>query len=331
MSSSVAGELASVFAARHPEGSRGFWRGVLTGVQDPGQPIPIALEALEAITEVLGAPPTLLDEDAGVAAEASRQVVTDVLARAGVRDYWVCRISRPSAEWRLCADPDGTMPLLRGGEVVGPPALVGASASSCNDSSERGACQDDSEEWRRGGTRREQGDQPVAAEPLTEEQLRTMCRELVAGLGLTPPLDPRELCRSWSSRRGRRVTVTGAELRATNSVGHLVVLEDRDRIFFEQSAPSHHQAHVIYHEVVHLLRGHLDGAAQLTCGVEFGEGEPGAVGLYARWQEWEAEVGATFLSALSQERRRPGSFSGDDADNTQPLAGAFGLPEGGLL
>lgn len=324
------GELALVLADRHPEGSPGFWRGILRGAWDPDQPIPIGLDALEAITEVLGAPRTLLDDNASVAAEASRQVAGDVLARAGVRQYWTCRISRLPADWRLCADPDEALPFLRAGEAVSPPAPVGVSVRSCNDPSERGACRGDSGELHPGTARRKQGERPVAAEPLTEEQLRTTCRELVTDLGLTPPLDPRELCRAWSVRRGRRVTVTGAELGATNSVGHLVVLGDRDRIFFELSAPSHQQAHVIYHEVVHLLRGHLDGADQLTCG-SAADHAPRSDGLYARWQEWEAEVGATFLSALSQERRRPGSFGGDDAADAQPLAGAFGLSQGGLL
>lgn len=329
-------ELGAAVAARTPVGSAAFWRGMVAGVRDGSQPVPIPRDALESVAAALGAPREILGERPDLALAARSRIAWALLEQAGVRRYWACRTESSRTDWRVVDDPERALPFLRWGEMTSPrrpearrSRAVGVVSDSCDDHSGRGACWDDSGEWHAGLRR---GGRFVAEKPLTEEQLRTLCRQFVTDLGLRPPLDPRDLCRVWSQRRGRRVSVTGAELGATTSIGHLVVLEDRDRIFYEKSAPSPQQAHVIYHEVVHLLRGHLDGAEQLSCGVDLEEAPAdGPRGLYARWQEWEAEVGATVLSALSQERSRPGHLAADDSEDARALAGAFGLSEGGLL
>ncbi|MGH3897599.1 MAG: hypothetical protein ACRDTA_04975 [Pseudonocardiaceae bacterium] len=75
----------------------------------------------------------------------------------------------------------------------------------------------------------------------------------------------------------------------------------KDLIIYQCRTTRSHQWHIIFHEVLHLLRDHVltggDGKP-LLCGELFAD--TSAAGrqqtLYDRWQEWEAETGATILS-----------------------------------
>jgi hypothetical protein len=174
----------------------------------------------------------------------------------------------------------------------------------------------------------------LMAERMTGQQLRGLCVELVTDLSLRPPFTPWTLCEELARHRGRPIKLQAADLGATSSVGHLVAEGERDRILYERAAPSLQQATVIYHEVIHLTRDHLDGQTALTCGDSLGDDEHdegGAVvttaggSLYSTWQEWEAEVGSTILMQMSRRRPRPDSLTRAAHPAEHGIAAAFGL------
>jgi hypothetical protein len=167
-------------------------------------------------------------------------------------------------------------------------------------------------------------------EVRSEEQLRARCVDLVCDLGILPPLDPVALCRRLSERRGRRIRLTAADLGSTTSVGHLVIQTRCDRILYERTAPRPQRDHVIYHEVMHLVLGHLADGEPLTCGSSlFSDGGDRDDGPYSGWQEWEAETGATILSGMARARPRPDRLPMSARPAEQGIAAAFGLVPGG--
>lgn len=171
-------------------------------------------------------------------------------------------------------------------------------------------------------------DQPC---PMNEEQLRARCYGLVDELGILPPLDPVSLCRRLSSARGRRIRLVPADLGSTASVGHLVVTPRADRILYQRGAPQPQQTQVIYHEVMHLVLGHLDDDAVLNCGsfLSADDGPDRADrGHYADTREWEAEFGATILSEMSRVCRRPDRLNGVTGAAERGIAAAFCLAPG---
>jgi len=167
--------------------------------------------------------------------------------------------------------------------------------------------------------------------PMSEAQLRALCQQLLNDLNIVPPLTPEILCKKLGAARRRRIKLVAGELHTTASVGHLIAKERRDVIAYQEDAPQPQQAQVIYHEVMHLVRGHLDGAEDsLTCGALEGTGEGGAdEGLYARWQEWEAETGATILSEMGRRRTDPRLISKDASPSERGIAATFGLSTDG--
>lgn len=164
----------------------------------------------------------------------------------------------------------------------------------------------------------------------SREDMRSFCLDLLSSLGVAPPLTPEQLCRRLAEHRGRPIILQGADLGATTSIGHLVAQQKQDRILFERSAPRAQQEMVIYHEVIHLVRNHLDDEAALTCGALLSDSEESdrkVVSLYSDRYEWEAEVGATVLYELSRRRLRPDQFVSRSTNWSaeQGVAGAFGL------
>ncbi|MCF7547361.1 hypothetical protein [Pseudonocardia sp. WMMC193] len=165
------------------------------------------------------------------------------------------------------------------------------------------------------------------SDQLSLKALEDLCLDLLLRLELRPPFTPQELCRRLADERGRPIRLQAADLGATASIGHLVVQPNRDRILYEQSAPTAHQATVIYHEVIHLVRDHLAGQDALTCGsLDTEVEEPGTgASLYEDWQESEAEAGARLLTQLARRRSRPSSLSLPPERPEHGMAAAFGL------
>ncbi len=160
---------------------------------------------------------------------------------------------------------------------------------------------------------------------LTTREIRELCVHLLCDLDIVPPLDPRLLCQRVSEHRGRRIKLLAEEVFTTSSVGHLICKPRHDVIVYQRTAPLAQQAHVIYHELIHLVRGHLDGSESLTCGALDTAADPAQPGLYSDWQEWEAETGATVLSELSRQPADPRLLARDTPAPEGGLAAAFGL------
>jgi hypothetical protein len=157
--------------------------------------------------------------------------------------------------------------------------------------------------------------------PMSEARIKTACQDLVHDLGIVPPFDPHELCRRLGEHRDRQIHVRVTDLGATTGVGHLVPKRRADYILVERTAPVSQQALVIYHEVIHLVRNHLEAGESLTCGITLSDDGSGS-GAYADWREREAELGARMLS---RERLRPNQLAGAAGAVEQSIAAAFGF------
>lgn len=272
-------------------------RAVLSGIRAgaPARP-----ETLEAIARFFQVRPEFFDDEAETVEVVQEAVVARQLRACGCWPYLVCRMSLPRAEriGQLRAALLRLRPL-----------------SSCRPN--------DGLQWQDGHDMPENdpGTAMMAPTPMSAAQLQGLCRGLVHELGLRPPWEPEELCRRLGERRGRRIKVRAVDLGATTGVGHLAPTGTVERIFVEQDAPLAQRALVICHEVVHLVRGHLDLDAgdSLTCGLD----EDGS----ADWREWEAEVGGRALVALSRRRPLPNRLVGaGPAEHS--IAAAFGFSEG---
>jgi hypothetical protein len=160
--------------------------------------------------------------------------------------------------------------------------------------------------------------------PLTATELRELCLRMLSELDIVPPLTASVLCERLGKSRGRPIKLVAAEVFTTASVGHLICKRRRDLIVYQQAAPPAQQAHVIYHEVLHLIRDHLDGQESLSCG----GAEDDSAGLYAAWQEWEAETGATILSEFARQPPHPRWVQRSAAAHENGLAATFGLTTG---
>lgn len=165
----------------------------------------------------------------------------------------------------------------------------------------------------------------------TEEQLRARCADLLDELGLVPPFDAWQLCDALGAARQRRIRVQGADLGGVTVVGHLLAAPGYDRILHDSRAPRAQQELVIYHEVTHLILGHLEGgdSPALTCGalVRDGEAVDDDAGLqYTAGHEWEAETGATEFARLAALRPRPAEYVRQAKwHGERGVAAAFGL------
>ncbi len=270
---------------------------------------PARAEELAVLAEHFDVPREYFHGDA-VTVAAVRQGVLDRALRAqNVRAYAICRMSVPASE-RLAQLRAALRALRRAGSRAEETAAGGsrAPARAWHDA-ERGDDQD-------GGAE--------AMAVMTEAQLEVLCETVVEDCRLRAPFSPHELCRRLGERRGRRITITATDLGATTGVGHLAPTRRADRILVEHRAPAHQQELVIYHEVIHLLREHLDASTALTCGLAGERG--GGLGGSADWCEWEAEVGARVLSRLAHERARPNRLpAGPDHGPEQAIAAAFGF------
>lgn len=145
-------------------------------------------------------------------------------------------------------------------------------------------------------------------EALSEAQLRVLCRKLLTELGFDSIFEPYELCRRLASHRGRRIVLEASQIRGVEGAGFgaLLPLPDKDIIVFPVDVSPPWQGHIIYHEVVHLIRGHGHGG-QLLCGSDADQAaeaeKAGSGQYYRRAEEWEAETGAVILAELAG---RPG-------------------------
>lgn len=138
----------------------------------------------------------------------------------------------------------------------------------------------------------------------TRRRMRTMARQLEL-----PPLSTvEELCAAVAERTGSPIRLVPRRMRLGEPSGFVERRADADVIHFEQETSGLHQAHIICHELAHLLCGHLAEAPLLdeeTAQVELPTIDPEMLRLvlgrshYDDAAEEEAEVlGAELMRIL---------------------------------
>lgn len=149
--------------------------------------------------------------------------------------------------------------------------------------------------------------------PATEGELRAYLSQLLDKLGMQAPIDAFELCRRASAEIDRPIHLSGQPILTAHASGAAFCTADRYVILYQSAATPGHQAHVVFHEFMHVLLGHLDGDGQgLSCRA-VGETADTAEEDNGRPQaEWVAEAGATILTEWSSGDRRRRAQAGDD-------------------
>ncbi|MEV5717437.1 hypothetical protein AB0L41_26400 [Amycolatopsis mediterranei] len=91
---------------------------------------------------------------------------------------------------------------------------------------------------------------------MKERELRRRCRRLLNELGIRPPLDVFELCRSVGRQRGRPIRLIPHRIPVPGPFGAWIATPQADYIVYQQDTSKPHQRHIILHELGHLLAGH---------------------------------------------------------------------------
>ncbi|GAA1939698.1 hypothetical protein [Amycolatopsis minnesotensis] len=273
-------------------------------------------EQLAAVADFFGIAPEFFGDDQASVDAVRDQVLDLALRESGVSGYLICRGRAPSAAHRR-------VQLRKALHTVRPTAIPSVNVTPSHSRRSPEDRRDD--QPLPGGANQDSG--PSMTAPMSEARLRALCRDLVHDLGLGTPFDPDELCRRLADRRGRPIKVRAIDLGATTGVGHLVPKRRADHILVERTAPASQQALVIYHEVIHLVRDHLEVGDTLTCGlaVPDSDTDDDRHGAYTDWREREAEIGARALSAMSRERPRPNRLPVAAGAADQSIAAAFGF------
>lgn len=253
-------------------------------------------EQIHIIAAFFEVDPAFFGDDETEISAIYHHVLDRALQECGVRDYRICRISRRTVREQLRK----ALPVLR-------------SSASSSQTPIRERHTQNSGSWRASMTG-----------PLSEEQIKTICRNLIVELSMTPPIDPLELCSRLGALRGRKIKLKAADLGSTTSVGHVAPQRRCDRIIYDKAAPKSQQSLVIFHEIIHLIRDHLDGEP-LTCGLGDPLSGSAPENVYSNWKEWEAELGARTLARISRERPLPNQLSPSSGDPERNIAAAFGF------
>ncbi|MFJ1647597.1 hypothetical protein [Streptomyces sp. NPDC088258] len=87
----------------------------------------------------------------------------------------------------------------------------------------------------------------------TRRRMRAMVRQL----DLPRVSTVEELCAAVADRQGRPVELVARRMRVGEPSGFVERRADADVIHFEQETSGLHRAHIICHELAHLLCGHL--------------------------------------------------------------------------
>lgn len=97
----------------------------------------------------------------------------------------------------------------------------------------------------------------VCGEAMNEDRLR----DAVASLDVPDPFDIEELVRRVARRRGRPITLRALPIGPNGPSGMWLALRDADLICYEAGTNAVHQAHIVLHELGHMLCGHEAGVS----------------------------------------------------------------------
>ncbi|MEU5001554.1 hypothetical protein [Streptomyces sp. NPDC021622] len=86
---------------------------------------------------------------------------------------------------------------------------------------------------------------------------RRKCRALLEQANLPPYTTAHELCERLGAQRGRPIVLIAAEPEPGQVSGQFEQYLTEDRIYYPLHTSAAHQAHIICHEVAHLLLAHI--------------------------------------------------------------------------
>jgi hypothetical protein len=102
---------------------------------------------------------------------------------------------------------------------------------------------------------------------LKEKQLRLRCEELVESLDIPAPSSVEDLCCSLSRRRNRPINLLPLKLPKDGPCGLWVSVKNADYIVYQQQTTPMHRAHIIAHEIGHILREHNPASTSHTLSI----------------------------------------------------------------
>jgi hypothetical protein len=91
---------------------------------------------------------------------------------------------------------------------------------------------------------------------MREREIRRRCKRELRALRIRPPLDVPLLCERLGERRGRPIRLMPYPIPVPGPFGLWLATEAADYILYQQETSKSHQAHIILHEVGHILADH---------------------------------------------------------------------------
>lgn len=156
---------------------------------------------------------------------------------------------------------------------------------------------------------------------------RELCEPIIRRMNIEWPLDITALCRQVAAERGRPLHLLGLTGRGGAPTGLWVTTDTADYIFYNELASPLHRAHIVLHEIGHMVLAHAAGTtlSAATAQLLMPGLDQAAVRKslsrsdYSATQEQEAEVFATLIMA-----RAPSIHEvGDSTDLPADLADAM--------
>lgn len=92
--------------------------------------------------------------------------------------------------------------------------------------------------------------------------MRKRCEKEIQRLGIGTPLDVAALCARLAEQRGRPLHLLALTSRTSNPSGLWVAAKKADYIFYDESVGEAHRAHIVLHEIGHMVFEH-SGVAEL--------------------------------------------------------------------
>ena len=130
-----------------------------------------------------------------------------------------------------------------------------------------------------------------------EAELRAELGNLLRAVGAEPPVEARELCRLVGAHLGKPINLAGRPIPTASGAGAAMAVGEGYLVLYQAATDRVHQTHIILHELVHIVRGHLDRetTSDLTCRFTDVGDSPEPTDPAAQVMEWEAETGAAIL------------------------------------
>src|ERR1700722_17529597 len=145
------------------------------------------------------------------------------------------------------------------------------------------------------------------------DETRARCQLILGSLDIPQPFDLPAFVASIASLRGRHISLTPFRAGPDGLCGAWIRARSTDYIYYDDQTTPLHQAHIVLHEIAHMLLGHhgtgpaqLPGPRHLTAPDAAGTvqgAQPAHGGSYTSAEEREAELLASMI--LERASRHP--------------------------